>query len=117
MISLFLEWRTLEEHFKSLRSVLPHNYHEKLKSIPELLRDGEEQLSNLISSSPAKINEKIVSYLIVKLCYNDIDTSAVRCGVVDKSVDLTNRQQIRFSEYDCKYIIYNLFQSTYVCNL
>ena len=70
---LILEWRTLE-HFKSLFSVLPHNYHERLNSIPELLKDGGEQLSKLISSSPAKINEKIIAYLIVKLCYDDSGT-------------------------------------------
>ena len=53
------------------------------------MKDGGEQLSKLISSSPAKINEKILTYLIVKLCYNDSDTSLVRCNVMDKSVDLT----------------------------
>ena len=96
---LILEWRALEEQFKSLFSVLPHNYHERLNSIPELLKDGGEQLSKLISSSPAKINGKIITYLIVKLCYNDSDTSLVRCSVMDKSVDT---QQIRFGTYDHK---------------
>ena len=90
---MFLEWRTLEEQFKLLCTILPHNYHEKLKSI---LKDGGEHLRKLISSSPAKINEKIITYLIVKLCYNDSDTSLVRCSVMDQSVDLTNSQQIRY---------------------
>ena len=111
LILLFLEWRTLEEQLKSLCSVLLHNYHERLNSIPELLKDGGEQLSRLVSSSPAKINEKIITYLIVKLCYNDSDTSSVRCSVMDKSVDLTDTQQIRFGTYDrkytCTYMIYS----------
>ena len=86
---LLLDWRTLEEHFKSLYSVQPLNYHERLQSIPELLKDGGEQLSKLISSSPAKINKKIITYLIVKLCYSDRNASLVRCNVMDKSVDFT----------------------------
>ena len=71
----------MEDHFQSLCSVLPHNYQltiNKLKTIPQLLKDGGEQLSKLISSSSAdvrKINEKIITYLIVKLCYNDSDTT------------------------------------------
>ena len=52
------------------------------------MKHGGEQLSKLISSSPAKINEKIITYLIVKLCYNDSDTSLVRCSAMDKSVGL-----------------------------
>jgi len=91
--TFILEWRTLEEQFKSLCSILPHNYHERLKSIPELLKNGGEQLCKLISS---KINEKILTYLIVKLCYNDSDTSLVRCSVMD---DLTSTQQIRYGTY------------------
>ena len=102
LILLFLEWRKLEEQLKSLCNIPPHNYHERLKSIPELLKDGGEQLSKLISSSPAKINEKVITYLIVKLCYNDSDTSLVRCSVMDKSVDLTDKQEIRFGTYDRK---------------
>ena len=94
---LLLDWRTLEEHFKSLYSVRPHNYHERLKSTPELLKHGEEQLSKLISSSSAKINKKIITYLIVKLCYNDSDTSLVKCNVMDKSVDLTGEDSTNVS--------------------
>ena len=91
----------MEELFKSLCSVLPDNYNERLKALSELLKDGGEQLSKLISSSPAKINEKIISYLIVKLCYNDSDTSLVRCRVMD---DLTCTQQIRYGTYVHKYV-------------
>ena len=96
---LLLDWRTLEEHFKSLCSVLPHNYHKMLQSIPELLKDGGEQLSKLISSSPAKINEKIITYLIVKLCYSDRDGSLVSCNVMDKSVDLTGEGSTNVSSW------------------
>ena len=61
------------------------------------MKDGGEQLSKLISSSPAKINEKIITYLIVKLCYNDRNTSSVRCNVMDKSVDLTGENSTNVS--------------------
>ena len=96
-IILILDWRRLEECFKSFCSVLPYNYHEKLKSMLELLKDGGEQLSKLISSSPAKNNEKIITYLIVKLCYNDSDTSLVRCSVMDKSGDFTGKDSTNIS--------------------
>ena len=61
------------------------------------MKDGGEQLSKLISSSPAKIKEKIITYLIVKLCYNDSDTSLVRCSVMDKSVGLTGEDSTNVS--------------------
>ena len=91
---LFVEWRVLGEYFNSLCNTLPHNYQlviDKLKTIPQLLKDGGEQLSKLISSSSAdvrKINEKIITYLIVKLCYNG---SVVRlCDVMDELIDSTD---------------------------
>ena len=99
----------IEDNFQSLCNVLPHNYQltiDKLKTIPQLLKDGGEQLSKLISSSAnaRKINEKIITYLIVKLCYNDSDTGLVRlCDVMDESIDATDTptgmQQIRYCEY------------------
>ena len=94
---LLLDWRALEENFKSLCSLLPHNYHERLKSISELLKDGGGQLSKLISSSPAKINEKIITYLIVKLCFSDRNDSLVSCNVIDKSVDLIGEDSTNVS--------------------
>ena len=107
---LSIEWRIVEDHFKSLHSFLPHNYKltiDKLKTIPQLLKDGGEQLSKLISSSSPdvkRINERIITYLIVKLCYNDSNTSLVRLfDVMDESFDSTNTttgiQQIRCGEY------------------
>ena len=56
------------------------------------------------NSSVNYYHEKIITYLIVKLCYNDGDTSSVRCSVMDKSVDLTDTQQIGCGAYDRKYI-------------
>ena len=100
-----------EDHFQSLCSVLPHNYQltiDKLKTIPQLLKDGGEQLSKLILSSSSadvrKINEKIITYFIVKLCYIDSDTSLVRlCDVMGESIDSTDTptgmQQITYCEY------------------
>ena len=106
----------MEDHFQSLCSVLPHNYQltiDKLKTIPRLLKDVGEKLGKLISSSSAdirKINEKIIIYLIVKLCYNDSDTSLVRlCDLMDESIDSTDTptgmHQIRYCEYMLNLII------------
>ena len=107
---LSIEWRIVEDHFKSLCSVLPHNYQltiDKLKTIPQLLKAGGEQLCKLISASSPdvrRINERIITYLIVKLCWNDSNNSLVRlCDVMDESIDSTDTttgiQQIRYGEY------------------
>ena len=101
----------IDDNFQSLCNVLPYNYQltiDKLKIIPQLLKDGGEQLSKLISSSSSAdarwINLKILTHLIVKLCFNDSDTSLVRlCDVMDESIDSsctpTGMQQIRYCEY------------------
>ena len=106
----------IEDNFQSLCNILPHNYQltiDKLKTIPQLLKDGGEQLSKLISSSSSadarRINLKILTHLIVKLCYNDSDTSLVRlCDVMNESIDstdtLTGMQQTRYCEYMYKMV-------------
>ena len=86
------DWRFLEEHFNSLHNNLPHNYQltiDKLKTIPQLFKDTE-QLSKMIATSSSsdvrKINDKILAYLIIKLCYNGSSTSLVKpCDVTDES--------------------------------
>ena len=120
VMCLSIEWRRVADHYKSLCSILPHNYQltiDKLKTMPQFLKDGGEELSKLTSSSSLadvrKINEKIMTYLIVKLCYNNSDTSLVR--LMDESTDSTDTttgihvQQIRCSEYSyvCKNICAN----------
>ena len=103
-------WRVLEKHFNTLCSSLPRNYQltmDKLNAIPQLLQDGGEQLSNWISSSLStdvrKINEKIITYLIVKLCYNDDDTSL--CDELIASTIPSCEQQIMCGKYImCVYV-------------
>ena len=100
------EWKVLGENFISLCDTLPCNYQSiisKLSAVPVLLKDGGVQLSKLIASSATdvrKINEKIITYLIVKLCCYGSDTSLVRlCDVLDELMDPTGIrmcvQQIR----------------------
>ena len=77
---------------------------DKLKSIPQFLKDGGEELNKLISADVRKINKKIITYLIVKLCYSDSDTSVVTlCDVMDELTDSTNTptsvQQINDGTY------------------
>ena len=107
---LSTEWRVLSEHFNSLCNTLPYNYQltiDKLRNMIEIIKDDGEQLSKLITSSSTdvrKINEKIITYLIVKLCYNGSDTSLMRlCDVMDELVDSTGTptcvQQIRHGMY------------------
>ena len=106
---LSAEWRVLEEHFNSLCINVPHNHQfiiDKLKLIPQLVQDGGEQLSKLMSSSAddRKINERIITYLVITLCYNGSDTDLVRlCDVMKKLIDPsdtpTSIQQIRCGMY------------------
>ena len=69
-----------------------------------MVRDGE-QLSRLISSSAGvKINAKIITYLIVKLCYTGGDMALVGlCDMMDKLIDSTDTptciQEIRHGMY------------------
>ena len=92
-VCLSTEWRVVGEHFNSLCNALPNNHQliiDKLKTIPHLLRDEGEQLSKLITSSTdvRKINEKIITYLIIKLCYHDNITDLARwCNVTDEMID------------------------------
>ena len=105
------EWIVLEKYYDSLCGVLPHNYQstiDKLKTIPQLLQDGGKQFNKLIISSHdvRKINEKIITYLIVKLCYNGSSTSLVRlCDVMDELIDSTDSnsclQQFRYGKCAC----------------
>ena len=73
----------------------------------QIIKDEGEQLSKLITLSPTDvrmINEKIITYLIIKLCYNGSSTSLVRlCDVMDELIDPTGTptcvQQIKHGIY------------------
>ena len=76
--------------------------------MPQLFKDGEQlskRIATLSSSGARKINEKILTYLIVKLCYNGNSTSLIRsCDVMDESfIDSTDTptciEQIRCGMY------------------
>ena len=72
---IIIDWTSLDEHFSQLCNCLPDDYQStlvKLKSVPQLSDDDHQQLGTMISSSCEAIlvNEKIVTFLIVKLCYN-----------------------------------------------
>ena len=67
-----------------------------MKSKPELLKDGEQQLDKLTSllsaeSNVTKINQKIITYVIVKLCYYDSSISLLNpCNVMNRVIESTN---------------------------
>jgi len=96
---LFTDWQILEIHFNSLCNALPHNYQlfiAKIKSILLLLKDEGQQLSKMISSSNdvRKINEKIITYLVVKLCYSGSNSGLVSlCDVMNKLIQSTDSVQ------------------------
>ena len=92
--------------FDSLCNTLPYNYQstiDKIRNIIQIIKDDGEQFSKLIASSTdvRKINEIIITYLVIKSCYSGSDpTSLVKlCNVMDELIDDTGTpicvQQIR----------------------
>ena len=75
----------------------------------QVIKDEGEKLTKLITSSSTnvrKINEIIITYLIVKSCYSGItrSTSLVRlCDIMDELIEHTGTstcvQQIRHGMY------------------
>jgi len=79
-----------------------------LKSILQLLKDEGQQLSKMISSSDnvRKINEKIFTYLVVKLCYSGSITGLVSlCDVMNTLIQSTDStscvQPIEYGKLMC----------------
>ena len=108
------EWRVLTEHFNSLCNTLPYNYQStiaKLRNMTEMIKGEGERLSKLITSSSTdvrKINETIITYLIIKSCYNGRGIGLVRlCDVMDELIDPTGTptcvQQIKHGMYNYPY--------------
>ena len=87
LILHFTDWTILDEHFSILCNCLPDDYQStlvKLKSFSQLSSDDHQQLGAVISSScEAKlVNEKIVTFLILRLCYNglrDVMDNLIEC--------------------------------------
>ena len=93
-----LEWRALGGQFYSLCNTLPHDLQltvDKLRTIPPLKKDSKEQLSKLVllsSTDTGNINAKIITYLIIKFCFNGSDTDLVRkCDVIEELIGFTNK--------------------------
>ena len=82
--------------------------------MPNSLIDGREQLIKLLSSSSSvdgtRISNKIITYLIVKLCYNNSSSSTLErlCNVMDELIDPKDSavcvQHIRHGKYVATYI-------------
>jgi len=72
---LSAELAILGELFPLFCNCLPNDYQStlvKLKSVPQLSNDDHQQLGTMISSSceAQLVNEKIITFVIVKLCFN-----------------------------------------------
>ena len=104
----------MTRQFSSLCNTVPHNYQltiDKLRNMVQIIKDDGEQLTKLIISCTdvRKINEKIITYFIIKLCYSGSDTSLVRfCDVMDELIDPTGIptcvQKIRHGMYISVYV-------------
>ncbi|XP_065885277.1 uncharacterized protein [Dysidea avara] len=101
------EWTILDDYFSLLCNCLPDDYQStliKLKSLPHLSNDDHRQLDSMISSSHEVqlVNEKIVTFLIVKLCYNGSSSDLVGlCDVMDNLIvskqSASCVQQVRYA--------------------
>ena len=93
---MILEWGVLGDHINSLCNTLPYNCQltiDKLKTLPQVKEDGKNQLSKLMSSSTnaRRINERIITYLIVKLCYSGNDTDLARlCDIMEEMISFNS---------------------------
>ena len=104
LLCCFSDQQVLNQYFTLLCNCLPDDYQStlvKLKSVPQLSDDDHQQLGTMISSCEAiLVNEKIVTFLIVKLCYNGSSGSLVGlCDVMDNLVEVDQStscvQQVR----------------------
>ena len=84
----------------------------------EIIQNDGKHLSKLIASSSTdvrKISEIIITYVVIKSCYNGRDsTSLVKlCDVIEELVDFTDKstcvQQIRHGRYISVYFMFILF--------
>jgi len=110
-IYVLAEWTLLDQYLPLLCNCLSDDYQstlEKLKIVPQLSNDDHQQLATIISSSRnAKLaNEKIVTFLIVKLCYNGSTNGLVElCDVMDNLIESDQSascvQQVTSGKYNC----------------
>jgi len=86
---------------------LPDDYQStllKFKSLSQLSNDDHQQLDTMISSScEAKLANEIVTFLIVKLCYNESSQSLVElCDITDNLIESEQSascvQQVRYGK-------------------
>ena len=106
--NILSDWTLLDQYFPLLCNCLPDDYQSilvKLKNVPQLSDDDHQQLGTMISSSCEAIlvNEKIVTFLIVKLCYNGSSGSLVGlCDVMENLVEsdqsASSVQQVKSSK-------------------
>ena len=107
---LSIEWGVLTEHFSSLCNTLPYNHQltiDKLRNLVQITKDEGNQLNKMITLSSTdvkQINEKIIIYLIIRLCYSGSDSNLVKlCDVMDELIDPTDTpscvQQLRYGSY------------------
>ena len=83
------DWKLINTQHSVLCNGLTDDYQStlsKLKSLPQLSNDDHYQLGTMISSSceAQLVKERIVTFLVVKLCFNGNGDSLVGlCDVMD----------------------------------
>ena len=106
-ISIYIEWALLDQQFHLMCNCLPDDYQSTLvklkKCLPKLSPEDCQQLGNMLSSSceAQLVNEKIVTFLAVQLCYNSTGDAQESCDM--DMVDSLNR-----SDKSGRYIVTNM---------
>ena len=95
----------------------------KLKSLPQLSTEDYQQLGTIISSPSCEVqlvNEKIVTFLVIQLCYNGNGGSLVElCNMMDSLVEPELAgcvREVLFGKLDTIYtVLCSLKKTTGLC--
>ena len=103
-----VEWSIVDTFFSPLCDCLPRDYYstiEKLKSFPQFAGvEHQQQLKSLIPATLTEINvinEKILTFLVMNLCYDANRAGITRlCDVMEQLIEFSGStsciQEIRF---------------------
>jgi len=92
-----VEWSIVDTFFSPLCDCLPQNYQstiEKLKSFPQFTGvEQQRQLNSLIPvtlTDVQEINEKILTFLVMSLCYDNSSGGITRlCDIMEQLIEFS----------------------------
>ena len=124
---LIAEWSIVDTFFSPLCDCLPQDYQstiEKLKSFPQFAgAEHQHQLKSLIPATLTDIdviNEKILTFLVMNLCYDTNSGGITRlCDVMEQLIEFSESttciQEIRCGMYVCMYVTSSHHRKFHMC--